>query len=252
MTAQVWEPPEAAAGRYEPPVTADDGSFPMSESVAGGAVQARRWLARSHAQPVAGARSDRLESNGRERQVVVIGGSAGAHVALRAICAALPPDFPAPILVVIHRATRQPSHLAHMLNRAGPLIAVEAAGAQCLLPGSIYVAPPDHHLLLRADRCAELSEGPLEGGFRPSIDALFRSAAIAFGAGTTAVLLSGCLRDGVAGVDDVLRAGGRVIVQDPEDARFGSLPTAALEAHATQRILRAANIASELCGPAAP
>lgn len=80
----------------------------------------------------------------------------------------------------------------------------------------------------------------------PSIDVLFRSAAAAFGAATIAVLLSGTLADGVAGANAIRRQGGRVIVQDPQDARFGGLPQAALDARATDVVLRAADIPAEL------
>lgn len=196
--------------------------------------------------PATGSGAGRPGSEGPGRKIVVIGGSAGAHGALQAVCRALPAGFPAPILVAVHRSASLPGHLADILTRAGPLLAAETSDRQQLLPGRIYVAPPDHHLLVGADGSAGLSQRPPECGFRPSIDFLFRSAATAFGAATIAVLLSGTLADGVAGANAIRREGGRVIVQDPQDARFGGLPQAALDAHATDVVLRAADIPAEL------
>jgi two-component system chemotaxis response regulator CheB len=95
-------------------------------------------------------------------------------------------------------------------------------------PGVIYIAPPDHHLLVDKDRVA-VKKGPKENRFRPSIDALFRSAAYAFGPNAIGVVLSGALDDGTSGLWSIKRFGGTAIIQDPHEARFPSMPRSALE-----------------------
>jgi two-component system, chemotaxis family, protein-glutamate methylesterase/glutaminase len=95
-------------------------------------------------------------------------------------------------------------------------------------PGVIYVAPPDHHLLIESTRMA-VKKGPKENRFRPSIDALFRSAAYNYGARAIGVILSGALDDGTSGLWSIKRLGGIAVVQQPDDARFESMPKSALE-----------------------
>jgi two-component system chemotaxis response regulator CheB len=183
--------------------------------------------------------------------IVVIGGSAGAHGALQRVCEGLPPDFPSPILVVLHVPPHLPSRLASILTRAGPLPAIEARDGQELLAGRIHVAPPDHHLLVGAEGTTSLGRDAPERGFRPSIDVLFRSAATAFGAASVGVILSGALTDGVAGAEAIRGEGGVVIAQDPEEARFGRLPRAAVDAGAADLVVPSAAIAAALCRLAA-
>ena len=184
---------------------------------------------------------------GLVRSVVVIGGSAGAHGPLQTVCKDLPPDFPAPILVVLHVPPHLPSRLAAILTRAGPLPATEVRHGQELAAGHIHVAPPDHHLLVGADGTAALGRDAPERGFRPSIDVLFCSAAAAFGAAAVGVILSGALTDGVAGAEAIRGEGGVVIAQDPEEARFGRLPWAAVDAGAADMVVPSAAIAAALC-----
>jgi two-component system chemotaxis response regulator CheB len=94
--------------------------------------------------------------------------------------------------------------------------------------GVVYVAPPDHHLLID-DSHVGVKRGPKENGFRPSIDALFRSAAYSYGPGAIGVVLSGALNDGASGLWSIKRLGGIAIVQDPYEARYPSMPRSALE-----------------------
>jgi two-component system, chemotaxis family, protein-glutamate methylesterase/glutaminase len=159
---------------------------------------------------------------------VVIGGSAGGIEALTRLAAGLTSSFPAPVLVVIHFPQHGQSHLKEILNRAGPLPAVRVTDGMALEPGRIHVGPAGFHLRVR-DGIATLDRGPRENRCRPAIDPLFRSAADAWGEGSVAVLLSGNLDDGSAGAASVERAGGIVIVQDPEDAACKSMPMKALE-----------------------
>jgi two-component system, chemotaxis family, protein-glutamate methylesterase/glutaminase len=159
-------------------------------------------------------------------RVVAIGASAGGVTALRVLVTLLPRDFPAPILVVQHIGNR-PSILPELLDRSGPLPAAHAEDNQPLLPGRIYVAPPDVHLTVLEDR-VRLHAGPKENHTRPAIDPLFRSAALAFGTGAIGVVLTGGLDDGTSGLQAIKMCGGVAIVQDPETAEDPSMPRSAL------------------------
>jgi two-component system chemotaxis response regulator CheB len=163
----------------------------------------------------------------RTRDLVVIGASAGGIEALRNLVGKLPADLPAAVLVVVHMPARGASVLAQILSRAGSLPAEQAAEGQQPRHGRIYVGRPDHHLMIRKGRL-RVVRGPRENGHRPAIDPLFRSAAQERGPGCVGVVLSGSLDDGAAGVAIIHRAGGAVLVQDPTDAAFASMPSAAL------------------------
>lgn len=163
----------------------------------------------------------------RPRDVVVAGASAGGVEALRAMVAGLAPDLRASVLVVLHMPAGGTTALPAILNRVGTLPATMARNGEPLEHGHIYVARPDHHLLVMGDAVA-LSHGPTENGYRPAINALFRSAALARGAAVTGVLLSGVLDDGVAGLHAIAGCGGRVVVQDPADALYPGMPGHAL------------------------
>jgi two-component system, chemotaxis family, protein-glutamate methylesterase/glutaminase len=181
----------------------------------------------------------------RPRDVVVVGASAGGVEALRDMVAGLPPDLPACVLVVLHMPTGGTSALPAILNRAGKLPAVAARHGDWLEHGRIYVARPNHHLMV-IDGVVGLSHGPSENGHRPAINALFRSAALARGAAVTGVLLSGVLDDGVAGLHAIASRGGRVIVQHPDDALYSGMPEHALQALTADHVLPAADIGAVL------
>src|SRR4051812_13963699 len=161
------------------------------------------------------------------KQLVVVGASAGGIEALRAVVAGLPPDFAAPICVVLHTAPQSPGVLDAILSRAGPLPATNARDQERLVPGHIYVAPPDYHLLIEPGR-VRVTKGPRENRFRPAIDPLFRSAAQVYGPAAIGVVLTGNLDDGTAGLWAVKQLGGTAIVQHPDDALFPAMPTSAL------------------------
>ena len=163
------------------------------------------------------------------KRLVVIGTSAGGIEALRDLVADLPADFPSPIAIVLHTSPQSPGLLHEILSRAGPLPAINPHGGERLRAGHIYVAPPDHHLLIEPDR-VRLSKGPKENRFRPAIDPLFRSAAQVYGPGAIGVILTGNLDDGTAGIWAIKRLGGTAVVQDPADALFPSMPEHALRA----------------------
>ena len=161
------------------------------------------------------------------RDIVVVGGSAGALEALKALLPALPGDLPAAVFVVVHIGASAHSVLPEILSRAGPLPAETAKDGARFESGCVYVAPPDHHLLLDRGRIA-LRRGPRENLARPAIDPLFRSAAAEFGSRVIGVLLSGMLYDGASGLRAIKRCGGVAVVQ--ADASYPEMPRHALQA----------------------
>jgi two-component system, chemotaxis family, protein-glutamate methylesterase/glutaminase len=160
--------------------------------------------------------------------VVAVGASAGGVEALKEMAAGLPPDLPYAVLVVLHMPAGAASVLPRIIDRSGPLPAVIARHGQALARGCIYVAVPDHHLLVD-DHQVMLSEGPTENGHRPAINALFRSVALQFGPQAIGILLSGVLDDGVLGLAAIRARGGVAVVQDPGDALFSGMPLNAIE-----------------------
>ena len=135
--------------------------------------------------------------------------------------------------------------MPHILTRAGSLPARHPEDGEPLEPGTIYVAPPDRHLLLQGGRACVV-RGPSENGHRPAIDPTFRSAALAFGPGAVAVVLTGTGDDGAAGAAAVAARGGGVLVQDPADAVFPAMPENALLAVPTARTAPLAEIAAAI------
>src|SRR5262245_8742383 len=162
------------------------------------------------------------------RDIVVVGGSAGAIGALADVVAELPADFPAALFVVIHIPANTASVLPQILSRRGKLPAAHPINGCRIERGRIYVAPPDHHVLI-ADGRIGVTRGPRENGHRPAIDPLFRSAARAHGPRVVGVVLSGNLDDGSAGLREITLRGGIGIVQDPAEALYPDMPRNALE-----------------------
>lgn len=179
------------------------------------------------------------------RGVVAIGASAGGVEALSRLAAGLSEDLPYAFLIVLHMPAGVPSVLARIVDRSGPLPAMTAEHGAPLLPGRIYVASPDRHLMV-VDHRILLSQGPTENGHRPAINALFRSVAVAFGPRAIGVLLSGVLDDGVLGLAAIRSRAGTTIGQSPEDALFPALPTNAYEAGVLDRRVPAADIGAVL------
>lgn len=174
------------------------------------------------------ARSDHVHPAHAHRDIIVIGASAGGVEAISQIIGSLPEDIAAAIFVVIHIAPTARSLLPAILARRGLLPAKHPRDGEPIEKGVIYVAPPDHHLMLERGRM-RVVRGPSENGTRPAVDPLFRSAATAYGARVIGVVLSGNLDDGTAGLIAVSERGGVAIVQDPEDALFPGMPTSAAE-----------------------
>jgi two-component system chemotaxis response regulator CheB len=180
-------------------------------------------------------------------RIVVIGGSAGSITALRVILAGLPGDFAAPVLIAVHIGSRE-SILPSLLQSHCALQVRHAIQGQPVVAGQVLVAPSDLHLTVATDGGphAQLLNGPKENHCRPAIDPLFRSAAIAFGAGTTGVLLSGFLDDGTVGLQAIKAYGGIALVQDPDEAEAPDMPASALANGNADFVLRTDQIAPKL------
>jgi two-component system, chemotaxis family, protein-glutamate methylesterase/glutaminase len=160
-----------------------------------------------------------------KQDIMVIGTSAGGVEALQVVAAGLPANLPASVFVVLHIGTgiNGQSYLPEILTKAGPLPAVRPRDGEAIQHGKVYVAPPDHHLLVMPGH-VRLSHGPEENRTRPAINPLFRSAAAAYGERVTGVILTGSLDDGVAGLADIKRQGGVAVAEDPTTALFSSMP----------------------------
>ena len=160
------------------------------------------------------------------QDVIVVGASAGGVEALVTLVRGLPVDLPASIFIVLHIGLTS-SRLPEILTRAGRLPAVHPANGDAIRNGTIYVAPPDCHMLVEPGH-VQLSHGPKENRTRPAINPLFRSAAYAFKSRVTGVILTGGLDDGTSGLAQIKRHGGVAIVQDPTTAFSSSMPQSAI------------------------
>ena len=159
--------------------------------------------------------------------LVVIGASAGGVEALVRLVRELPADLHAGVLVVLHVNPDASSALPTILERSGALPARHAEDGELVIAGQILVAPPDRHLSVDDGR-VRVVRGPRENLHRPSVDVLFRSAALSRDGSTTGIVLSGAMDDGTSGMQAIQRLGGRTIVQSPEDAIVWSMPASAI------------------------
>lgn len=159
--------------------------------------------------------------------IIVIGASAGGLKALSKIMANLPGDLDAAIFIVQHVAPNVPSLLPQILQDISNFVVTHPQDGEEIQKGRIYVALPDHHLLID-EGYIQVVRGPKENRFRPAIDALFRSAARTYGPRVVGVVLTGYLDDGTVGLQAIKKRGGLTVVQDPEEAEYSSMPKSAL------------------------
>jgi len=143
--------------------------------------------------------------------IFVVGASAGGVEALRVLASGLPREFDAAVFVTLHIGAG-PSALDTILSQAGPLPSKRPKDGEQIERGTIYVAPPDYHMLV-AQGHIHLSHGPKENRTRPAINPMFRSAARSYGGRVTGIILSGALDDGVAGLAEIKGCCGIAVVQ---------------------------------------
>jgi two-component system chemotaxis response regulator CheB len=177
--------------------------------------------------------------------ILVVGASAGGVEALAELVMGFPADLPASIFITIHLPAHITSVLPRILSRSGPLPAKHPEDGERFEPGTIYIAPPDNHLLIKRGRLRVVN-GPRENGSRPAIDPLFRTAARAYGTRVVGTVLTGALDDGTAGLVAVKSQGGIAIVQDPNDALYPGMPQSAIEHNEVDYVLPLSEIASTL------
>jgi two-component system chemotaxis response regulator CheB len=178
------------------------------------------------------------------RDIVVVAASVGGLQALRKLLSSLPADLPASIFIVIHIGA-WPSQLPEILQADCQLPVLHAQDGQPIAKATVYVAPPDRHMLMR-DGVIVLSTGPKENFARPAADPLFRSAAVEYGPRAIGVVLTGKLDDGAAGLKAVDACGGFTIVQEPSSCVAPDMPKAALQAVSPNMIVPIEGIAAAI------
>jgi two-component system chemotaxis response regulator CheB len=178
--------------------------------------------------------------------VVAIAASAGGLNAINVVLSNLPTDFPATIVVVQHLDPRHRSLMAEILARNTSLQVKQAEEGDIVEPATVYIAPPDHHLLVNPDGTLTLSKSELVHFVRPSADLLFESVAASHKERSIAVVLTGTGSDGSMGVQAIKKMGGTVICQDVESAEFSGMPLAALQSKCVDFSLPLGEIAAAL------
>ena len=178
--------------------------------------------------------------------VVAIASSAGGVQALTAVLGALPAAFPVPVVVVQHLDPRHETILAEILDRRSALLVTLAGAGVRMSSGTVYVAPPNHHLLVAAGGVLELADSERTHFVRPSADRLFESVAGAYGSRAIACVLTGTGQDGASGVQAVKAAGGTIVAEDPDTAEFAGMPAAAVGTGAVDVIVPLNEVAATL------
>jgi two-component system chemotaxis response regulator CheB len=178
------------------------------------------------------------------RDLVAIVGSAGGIAAMERVLEQLPQDLNAAVLIVLHLTPQQPSMLARILARRTPLAVREAVDGDELQPSTVYVAPPDAHLIVTSNGSLRLERSELVHHVRPSADALLLSIAHAYKGRCLAVVLSGTGIDGAAGAAAIHQAGGVVVAQDEATSEHFGMPGAAILAGGVDEVLALEEIGS--------
>lgn len=180
--------------------------------------------------------------------VVAVASSAGGIYALIEFLGGLGADFPLPVLIVQHLDRRHRTVIADVLSRRTQLAVKLAEAGERIKPGTVYIAPPDRHLLAGPKGVLSLSDSELVHFVRPSADLLFESLAGAYGDRALVCVLTGSGTDGAMGVDAVKSRGGTVIAQDPASAQFRGMPEAAVATGAVDFVVPLAEISGLIRG----
>jgi len=188
-----------------------------------------------------------MKTNGKFK-LIVIGVSSGGIQALNSILKRLPQDFPLPIMIVQHISANADDGLSLHLNSKSALCVSEGKDGEIIIPGHVYVAPANYHMLVGPNMRIELSADPPLHFARPSIDILFESAADVFGAECIGIILTGANDDGTAGLFKIHKRGGTTIVQDPASAEVAIMPQSAISAVKVDHIVTLEIIPTLLTG----
>jgi two-component system chemotaxis response regulator CheB len=176
-------------------------------------------------------------TSGAAFDIVALAASAGGLTALSRVLAALPADFSAVIVVVQHLDPRHRSLMADILSRRTPLRVKQAEEGEQVSPATVYIAPPNRHLLVNSDGTLSLTQSELVHFLRPSADLLFESVAASYRERAIAVVLTGTGSDGAMGVQAIKKMGGTIIAQDEESAEFFGMPSAAIHSGSVDFVL---------------
>ncbi|AFZ03240.1 chemotaxis protein CheB [Calothrix sp. PCC 6303] len=179
-------------------------------------------------------------------RIVAIACSAGGLQAVSKVISALPANFPVPIVIVQHLDPKHRSMMADILSRRTKLQVKQAEQGELMNPGTIYIAPPNYHLLVTSQGSVELTQSEVIHFVRPSADVLFESVANSYESQAIAVILTGTGVDGAVGVREIKEKGGIVIVEDSETSEFDGMPKAAIKTGIVDQVLPLSEIARAL------
>jgi two-component system chemotaxis response regulator CheB len=180
-------------------------------------------------------------------EAIVIGVSSGGMMTLNTILRHLPSDFALSIIIVQHQHPESDDFIAKFLDARCSLTVKQAEEKEIIMPGKIYIAPPNYHLLVEEDKTFSLSINKHVHFARPSIDVLFETAADAFGEKLVGIILTGANQDGSHGLKKIKESGGLTIVQDPDTAEVATMPEAAIASTKVDYILPLENIGPFIC-----
>jgi two-component system, chemotaxis family, protein-glutamate methylesterase/glutaminase len=169
-------------------------------------------------------------------EIIVMGASIGGLKALQTVLSALPHHLPVPVVIVQHRGKDSETGLCEYLARCSPLPVLEPDDKESVLPGHIYLAPRDYHLMVDGGSFALSTDRPVAFA-RPSVDVLFESVADEYRERAIGVILTGANRDGARGLAAIKATGGLALAQDPAGASCREMPDAAIANTAVDRIL---------------
>jgi two-component system chemotaxis response regulator CheB len=175
-------------------------------------------------------------------RMLLVGGSAGSFNPLRTLIEGLPEDFPIPVVVLVHRGKKFPDLLGKLLRNKANVKIREASDKEMPVPGVVYLAPADYHLLIEWDGSFSFDVSDPVWFCRPSIDVLFESAADSMPGKCIAILLSGANADGARGLERIHQGGGITLAQSPKEAEFPVMPDAAVQRNAVNAVFFAAEI----------
>lgn len=188
-----------------------------------------------------------MEKNVAEQyKLMVIGGSAGSLEVIIKIFDSLPNAVSLTIVLILHRKSSVDNTLVDLLASKTAIQVKEVEDKEPLLINTVYVAPPDYHLLIEDKTSFSLDTSEKVLHSRPSIDVTFESAAEIFGKSVIGILLSGASADGAAGLCTIKECGGLTIVQDPETAEVGFMPQQAIQMGGVDKVINGNDLPSYL------